>query len=330
MATSYKILLKLDDDSSYTQIGDAIGPSVGSLQEIVPLHKRMDAHYILQTCYDENCYNSDPLSVASVSSNLVEGIGYMKPNSIDNDDNFGSSVSLSGDGNTLVVGARYEDSNATGINGDQTDNSSSSAGAAYVFTRSGATWSQQSYIKASNADGGDLFGYATSISDDGNTIAVGAFLEDSNATGINGDQTDNSSSNAGAVYIFTRSGTTWSQQSYIKASNADGGDQFGEFISLSADGNTLAVGAYNEDSNATGINGDQTDNSSSNAGAVYIFTRSGTTWSQQSYIKASNADGGDQFGYEVSLSDDGNTLVVGAKCEKVMQPVLMAIKQITV
>ncbi|MDC0962134.1 cadherin domain-containing protein, partial [Gammaproteobacteria bacterium] len=323
-ATSYKILVKPDDDSSYTQIGDAIGPSVASAQEIAPLHKRIDAKYILQTCYDENCYNSDPLSVASVSSNLVEGIGYIKPNRIDNDDNFGSSVSLSGDGNTLVVGARYEDSNATGINGDQTDNSSSAAGADYIFTRSGTTWSQQSYIKASNTGDGDQFGYAVSLSDDGNTLAVGARYEDSNATGINGDQTDNSSSDAGAAYLFTRSGTTWSQQSYIKASNTGDGDQFGYAVSLSDDGNTLAVTAR-EESYATGINGDQTDNSSSSSsapsGAAYVFARSGTTWSQQSYLKR-NINYGTftgEFGNAIKLSGDGNTIAVGERRNYVFQ-----------
>ncbi|GAK74741.1 probable outer membrane secretion protein -rhodobacter capsulatus [Nonlabens ulvanivorans] len=102
---------------------------------------------------------------------------------------------------------------------------------------------------------------------------MGASFEDSNATSINGDQNDNSSSLSGAVYVFTRTGTTWSQQAYVKASNTDANDQFGHSVSLSGDGKTLAVGgAYLEDSNATGINGDQNDNNAADSGAVYIYT----------------------------------------------------------
>ena len=114
------------------------------------------------------------------------------------------------------------------------------------------------------------------------------------------------------MYIYTRSGTIWSQQAYIKASNVATSDQFGYSVSLSADGNVLAVGAIGEDSNAIGINGDETDNSASHSGAAYVFIRSGTRWSQQAYIKASDTDAGDQFGQSVSLSGDGSTLALGA------------------
>ena len=155
----------------------------------------------------------------------------------------------------------------------------------------------------------DLFGYSVSLS--GDTLAVGASYERSSATGVNGSQSDNSARNSGAVYIFTRSGRTWSQQAYLKASNTGARDNFGHSVSLSGD--TLAVGASYEDSNATGVNGSQSDNSARNSGAVYVFTRSGTTWSQQAYLKASNTDAGDLFGSSVSLS--GDTLAVGAKSE---------------
>nr|WP_053233931.1 FG-GAP repeat protein [Nonlabens ulvanivorans] len=123
----------------------------------------------------------------------------------------------------------------------------------YVFIRTGTSWIQQAYIKASNTDPSDLFGRAVTLSSDGNTLAVGANEEDSNATGINGNQNDNSNNRSGAVYLFTRIGTTWSQQAYIKASNTEVGDQFGESITLSGDGNTMAIGGASfEDSNATG------------------------------------------------------------------------------
>ncbi|HWO26070.1 MAG TPA: DUF4215 domain-containing protein [Kofleriaceae bacterium] len=237
---------------------------------------------------------------------------YVTASNPDGGDQLGYSIALSGDGSTLVVGALAEDSAATGINGDQTSNSAASAGAAYVFTRSGTTWSQQAYVKASNTDSGDQFGYSVALSGDGSTLAVGAFVEDSAATGINGDQTSNSAASSGAVYVFARSGTTWSQQAYVKASNTGGSDFFGHSVTLSGDGSALAVGAYMEDSAATGTNGNQTDNSALNAGAVYAFARSGATWSQQAYVKASNTEASDFFGYSVALSGDGSALAVGA------------------
>jgi hypothetical protein len=227
---------------------------------------------------------------------------------------FGSSLSFSDDGNTLAVGAGNENSNATGIGGDDSDNSALSSGAVYVFTRSGTTWTQQAYVKASNSEANDGFGGWLSLSVDGNTLAVSASGEDSNATGIGGDQTDNSASSSGAVYVFTHSGTTWTQQAYLKASNSEAGDYFSR-VSLSVDGNTLAVGASDEHSNATGINGNQSDNSASRSGAVYVFARSGSTWTQQAYVKASNTDESDNFGVDVSLSGDGNTLAVSAIAE---------------
>ena len=232
---------------------------------------------------------------------------YLKASNTGANDIFGGSISLSGD--TLAVGAYQESSNATGVNGNQADNSALNSGAVYVFVRSGTTWTQQAYLKASNTGLTDGFGSGVSLSSD--TLAVGAYRESSNATGTNGKQADNSAPSSGAVYVFLRSGTTWTQQAYLKASNTGAGDQFGSTVSLSGD--TLAVGAYQESSDATGRNGNQANNSAVNSGAAYLFTRSGATWTQQSYLKASNTDGGDQFGGAVSLS--GSTLAVGAFSE---------------
>ena len=242
----------------------------------------------------------------------------LKGSNTDVGDYFGQSIALSSDGNTLAVSAEQDDSKTTGINnGGQDDDSVEDAGAVYLFTRTGTIWSQQAYIKASNTGRGDFFGYSVALSADGNTLAVGAYGEDSKTTGINnGAQDDDSVEDAGAVYLFTRTGTIWSQQAYIKASNTGGGDFFGQGVALSADGNTLAVGAPNEASKTTGINnGAQEDNSEQYAGAAYLFTRTGTTWSQQAYIKASNTGGGDFFGWSVALSADGGTLAVSAAYE---------------
>ncbi len=119
---------------------------------------------------------------------------------------------------------------------------------------------QQAYLKASNTDTDDLFG--TSVAVSGDTVVVGAPGESSNATGVNGDQTNNSALNSGAAYVFVRNGTTWTQQAYLKASNTDPGDSFG--VSVAISGDTVVVGADHEDSNATGINGDQTNNNATN------------------------------------------------------------------
>ncbi len=116
---------------------------------------------------------------------------------------------------------------------------------------------------------------------------------------------------SGAVYVFSRVGTTWSQQAYLKASNTEADDQFGWRISLAGD--TLAIGAPFEDSNATGVGGNEADNTAKDSGAAYLFTCTGTTWRQQAYLKATNTEAGDQFGVSVSLS--GDMLAVGGWCE---------------
>lgn len=226
-------------------------------------------------------------------------------------DIFGEAVALSADGNTLAVGARDEDSRAVGINGDQSDDSAIDSGAVYVFQFDGTNWSQEAYVKASNTAAGDTFGEAIALSADGNTLAVGALREDSNATGINGNQSDNSANWSGAVYVFQFDGTNWSQEAYIKASNAEGGDMFGHSVALSADGAALAVGAIGERSNAIGINGNQNDNSWGSPGAVYVFHFDGTGWSQQAYVKGPDSLPLVRFGTAVEMSADGATLAVG-------------------
>lgn len=218
-------------------------------------------------------------------------------------DGFGSGVALSADGATLAVDAPFE----AGAGGDPSDNSAPESGAVYVFARSGAAWTQQAYLKSSNADAGDNLGYGLSISADGTTLAVGAIGESSDGSGPG----NNTAHQAGAVYVFTRSGTTWSQQAYLKAANADFADFFGYDVSLSASGSTLAVGAVGESSDGSG----PADNSLQTAGAVYVFERSGAAWHQRAYLKASNPDASDNYGYRVALSPDGATLAASSTFE---------------
>ncbi len=220
---------------------------------------------------------------------------YLKASNAEAYDVFGYAVAV--DGDTVVVGAPYEAGNGTG----QGNNDAPSAGAVYIFTRVGTTWSQQAYLKASNAEAYDLFGYAVAV--DGDTVVAGAYGEAGNGAG----QGNNDAPGAGAAYVFTRVGATWSQQAYLKASNAEAYDLFGYAVAV--DGDTVVAGAYGEAGNGTG----QGNNDAPGAGAAYVFTRVGATWSQQAYLKASNAEAGDYFGYAVAV--DGDTVVAGAPYE---------------
>ncbi len=226
---------------------------------------------------------------------------YLKAGNTGAGDRFGSSVAISGD--TVVVGADGEDSSTTGVNSTPNE-SAANAGAAYVFVRSGGSWSQQAYLKASNAGENHNFGTAVAVS--GDTVVVGATGESSFTTGVNSTPVEGSS-NSGAAYVFLRSGGTWNQQAYLKASNTGSSAQFG--LSVAASGDTVVIGAYGESSSTTGVNSTP-DETAFFAGAAYVFVRSGSSWSQQAYLKASNTEAGDGFGFSVAIS--GDTAVIGA------------------
>lgn len=180
---------------------------------------------------------------------------------------FGFAVGI--DGETVGVGAPVDNT---------------AAGSAYVFVRSGTSWSQQAKLTASDAAAVDNFGRNV-VGISGDTLVVGAPFDDTGA-----------GTDAGSAYVFVRSGTSWSQQAKLTASDAAAGDAFG--ISVSISGDTVVAGAFNDDDGGT------------NSGSAYVFTRSGTSWSQQQKLTASDAAAGDQFGF--SVSNSGNTVVAGA------------------
>ena len=188
-------------------------------------------------------------------------------------------MALNHDGTTLAVGAQSEASGAAGINANQADNAAGDAGAAYVYVRRGTAWAQQAYIKASNAQGGDRFGFCLSLSGDGNTLAVCGYDEDGGATGVNGPQNEGAGG-SGAAYVFVRRGAAWAQEAYVKASNTAPNAAMGSSIALSADGNTLAVGSADEDSLSPGVDGNQSyvPVNEGSAGAVYMFGRTNGVW----------------------------------------------------
>ena len=190
-------------------------------------------------------------------------------------DLFGSSVAVSGD--TAVVGALYDD---VGGNTQQ--------GSAYVFVRSGTTWSEQQKLTAADGAAGDWFGNSVALT--GDTVVVGA-RDDDNA---NADQ--------GSVYVFTRSGTTWSEQQKLTVADGGASDYFGRSVAVSRE--TAVVGAFGDD---VGANADQ--------GSAYVFARSGTTWSQQAQLTANDGAANDWCGFSVAIS--GDTAVVGAEWDDV-------------
>ena len=183
-------------------------------------------------------------------------------------DQFGASVSVSGD--TVVVGARFSDGLELG------------SGSAYVFTRNAGVWRQQQKLAADDALAGDLFG--TSVSVSGDTVVVGARHDDGGG------------SNSGSVYVFSRSGTLWSQKQKLIANDSAAGDQFGASVSVSGD--TIAIGASG------------TDDRFSDTGSVYVFSRRENLWSQQQKLTADDRELSDGLGTSVSV--DGDTLVSGA------------------
>jgi len=333
-ADFYRLLENADGHSGFIQVGSDV--SAGSQSTTLPiavhLHDFANALYMVEACNVAGCNSSIEVNAMN---RALDAIGYFKASNAEGAperfshktfrDLFGDAIALSADGKTLAVGAVGEDSFATGINGDQNDNTTLQSGAVYVFRLDGNAWSQQAYIKASNTEQEDRFGHSIALSADGDTLVVGAPREDSNAKGIDGNQDNNLAGNSGAAYVFHFDSTGWYQQAYIKASNTRGaalnpdeprasigGEEFGSSIALSADGRTMVVGAPNESGAARGINGDQNAYTFSESGAVYVFRQDGNEWSQQAYIKASNALGGRTFGIDVGLSGDGNTLAVAA------------------
>jgi hypothetical protein len=314
-ATTYRLLEDPDGSSGFTQVGNDIPSGVQSYDHIVPLYARINARYILQSCNNNGCTDSN---ILNIGGSLVEAIGYFKASNAWTNSFFGTSVSLSADGNTLAVGAVYESSNSSGVNSTPNDDgNANSSGAVYVFTRTAGNWAEQAYIKASNPGPSYYFGSSVSLSADGNTLVVGADGESSSSSGVNSTpNVDGNADSSGAVCVFTRTAGNWAQEAYIKASNPGANDAFGFSVSLSSDGNTLAIGAYLEDSNSTGVNSTPNDDGTAGAsGAAYVFTHTASNWTEQAYIKASNPGMGDTFGFSVSLSEDGNTLAVGANLE---------------
>ncbi|MFK8003139.1 MAG: integrin [Polyangiales bacterium] len=260
-----------------------------------------------EICADPPCDDACNMSLGVSCATFEDA--YVKASNTGVSDNFGQRVAISGD--TMVVGVSQEDSDATGVDGSDSNNARVDSGAAFVFVRVDGEWVQQAYLKADNAGAGDQFGNAVAI--DGDRIVIGAFHESSEAMGVDGDGENDNLDKHGAAYIFDRAGDTWAQVAYLKGPDngvAGGvnGDNWG--VSVAISGNLVAMGSIREDS---ADRNDSTDNGAQNTGAVVLFELGDDGWTQAAYIKAPNFDESDDFG--IALALDGGTLVVGAPRE---------------
>lgn len=316
------------------QIGGAIaGTTYTHSLAAQMLHERVNASYRLRACDASGC---GPFTAAA-TPDLTQAIGRFDLAGDDPAKRFGSytnAIALSADGGTLAVGSPSEGSSG-GLAG---------AGAVYVFSRSmpGGGWSQLARLEGSSPAAKMAFGASLALSADGGTLAVGAPEERSNARGINSDASNRDAYGAGAAYVFTRSGGTWSQQAYVKARNTPAKvetcsrldvvgtfffpctpQHFGFSVSLSADGNLLAVGAPEEGADfnpgreaslvgSTSMGSDTIFGGG--LGAVHTFVRNNSAWAEQAHLPRSSTDRRvARFGAVVALSSDGTLLAANTQ-----------------
>ena len=309
--------------ASNAETGDYFGFSVSAGEQFIVVgayHEGSEQQFVTNTENSAATDNAAPGSGAAyvfkkVNDNWIQD-AYIKTSNSDADDSFGRSVAISED--TIVVSAEGEDGGQRSITNTDgaacMDNMCGNCGAVYVFKNDGGDWIQDAYLKASNADVGDSFGCAVAI--ENYCIAVGACQESGGGRSVvNSDGTathDNSIQHSGAAYVFRKVNDNWIQDAYLKASNADENDNFGDSVAVYGD--TVVVGARYEDSAQTYISNQNSqagiDNTSIHSGAAYVFIKRHDSWVQEAYLKASNADAYDYYGHSVAVY--GDILIVGA------------------
>jgi len=242
------------------QAGDSFGSSVSISGDTALIGARWD---------DDNGNKAGSAYVFTRTGTTWTQQAKILPADGEAEDRFGGSVSL--DGDTAIISAWFDNDNGNG------------SGSAYVFIRTGTTWTQQAKLIASDGQEGDDFG---DVSLCGDTALIGAALDDDNGV------------DSGSAYIFVRTGTTWTQQAKLLASDGQAGDQFSRWA-VSLDDDTALIGAEGDDDKGV------------DSGSAYVFTRTGTTWTQQAKLLASDGEAGDYFGNSISIS--GDTALIGAE-----------------
>lgn len=263
-------------------------------------------------------------SLTNENNAELEKFAKIVPTDVTGNDNFGYSVALSGDGNTIIIGAFQHDTakgsayiyirngntwifqskllpidntygdyfgvsvslsydGNTAIIGAHGDDSVK--GSAYIFIRNTNIWTEQSKLVAGDGITGDHFGYAVDISGDGNTAIISAYVDDGYK---------------GSVYIFSKDGITWNQHSKLIPINAEAGDVIGYSVGIDYTGNTVIISSHGNDT-ASGVD----------TGSAYVFSKISNIWTEQIELITSDATTNDVLGVSVSISGDGNTILVG-------------------
>jgi uncharacterized protein (DUF1800 family) len=194
-------------------------------------------------------------------------------------DNFGILVSMDATGDRVIIGAHNEDTGAT------------DTGSAYIYSRSGTTWTLEQEINNPSPVSGDYFGYSVSINATGDRVIIGAYFEDTGAT------------NAGSAYIYSRSDTTWTLEQEINNPSPVDYDNFGFSVAIDSTGDRVIIGAYYESTGATG------------AGSAYIYSRSGTVWTLEQEINNPSPVSNDYFGWSVAINSTGDRVIISASYE---------------
>lgn len=222
----------------------------------------------------------------------------------DDSDRFGQALALSADGSVLAVGS--PESDAVGTIDGGANNAGNQTGGVYVYRRQANTWQASAFVQGSGAINGDNFGWSVDLSDDGRTLAVGA-TQTSSLT-LNPRGTDD-----GRAFVFQEQNGLWTEQASLRSDNPGTRNRFGRSVALTADGNTLVVGAPGDASAGIGVfPAPLTDTSSPFTGAAHVFQRTGAVWARTAFVKGANNTGAPQFGDAVDISADGQTLLVGA------------------
>jgi hypothetical protein len=230
--------------------------------------------------YDDKIAESGKAIILVKAGNIWAQQATLRPNDPVIKGNFGYSVGISADGNTAVVGAAY-------AKNDTIEN----AGKIYIFHRNGDSWTQAASFISGEATQTSVFGWDVAISADGKTVITAA-------KGLNRSR--------GKAYVYTRNGNTWSKQADIVPNDPADGDSFGTALSLSGDGNLALISSYYKTVSTVG-----------RAGKVYVFKRTGSTWSQVAGITAADKADYDNFGTYAEISEDGKTAIIASANKKV-------------
>lgn len=278
-ATYYQILENQTGSSGFVSVSENLPADALSYDHRVALFNSLNARYVVEACNASGCTSSNELFIAGT---LEGGVGVI--NASGPEETVSEIVTISADGQTLAFAAFRPAPT-------EVENTRPFASAVYIYTLNEGVWQQQARVEPNSIDIGDNFGRPISLNGDGTVLAVSAENDDSADPGINGDESDNSLFDSGAVYVFALIDGSWQQEAYIKASEPERNGRFGRAIDLSADGETLAVNTENSDFDR-----------------ISIFTRTNSGWQLQATVGTDRSLLQNRF---VSLSENGDTLATG-------------------